>query len=259
MTDKKLKDSLAQIEKYEGKASQSPESFSPSTRAGAHAARNEAIVKLRAAKDEYLKRVLDLATIVFVQGGDEDAHARLDAALCVAYDAGYFVAWYDSQPLYLRLASRIEASFGKNRTISSIQETILIKELQQAVIDAGFAGAVLTPKVDKNKSLSTYSDVVEFVRKFIQKSSGEALNSHMIRREFLHDMLDEKVDSKNIAVLVSNAPAETQGALKGMFGNSYVVDLSVGAPEGVSEDEWIASIAKDVVGSKRKKKESKAS
>jgi sulfur relay (sulfurtransferase) DsrC/TusE family protein len=233
MTDKKLKDSLAQIEKYEGKASQSPESFSPSTRAGAHAARNEAIVKLRAAKDEYLK--------------------------CVAYDAGYFVAWYDSQPLYLRLASRIEASFGKNRTISSIQETILIKELQQAVIDAGFAGAVLTPKVDKNKSLSTYSDVVEFVRKFIQKSSGEALNSHMIRREFLHDMLDEKVDSKNIAVLVSNAPAETQGALKGMFGNSYVVDLSVGAPEGVSEDEWIASIAKDVVGSKRKKKESKAS
>ena len=125
----------------------------------------------------------------------------------------------DSNIMYRKIANRVEASYGANRTFTTTQYHILIQELREIALQFDYA-ELPAPKYQE-AACPDVKSTLNFIKKIIRTTIGDELGKRYLTKIIVESVLKLQGIPKSVPILVLDVKStEEKNLLNPLFANN---------------------------------------
>ena len=122
----------------------------------------------------------------------------------------------DANTTYKAMTDELETTFTSQRLWSDTQYSRLISELRNICTDQGYKD--IAPPKQTEEMVPTYQDHLALIKRLVRGCVGDAVAVKVITDQLINSIVEQKLESKQIAVLVIGvSSSEEKAALSALF------------------------------------------
>lgn len=211
---------VSDIKTAERVASRDLELIPTASIAGHQMAIREAKDSLVSLKAEYARILFQNASGFFIQGPRDKAYefAAVAAVNCQLHP-------FSPEEMYRKLANSVETGMGPAREFNVNQLSVLIRELRELAEDLGIKESIAAPGIREMVACPTTADVMAYIKKLVQASSGNELMVLFARKVIAAGAMAAGVEGQ-LKVAVLDVDQSEAIALKPLFKARRIVNVS---------------------------------